>query len=175
MIKIYKSAKTLYSVFIILMLLFGFNQIAKAQIFREQTAKLPPIKKEATANKTSGSVNTVFAAGCNNIDFETGDFTNWTGFEGYNENTTQPLTQSGGTLNPPPTNLNSAETSCQYYAIIANGSTDPNMGIVLTSPLGGNCARMGGEKRNLGDANTTCAGNGGGNSTYTVPTQCEAT
>jgi len=177
MIKMYKTIQTFYSVLIILMLSFGFSQIAEAQIFREQTPKLPPLKinQAATVNKTGGSGNTVLAAGCNNIDFESGNFTNWTGFEGYNENTTQPLTQAGGTLNPPPTNLNNAETSCQYYAIIANGSTDPNMGIVLTSPLGGNCARMGGENRNLGDANTACPGNGGGNSTYTVPTQCEAT
>lgn len=177
MVKIYTLTKTFYSVFIILMLSFGFSQITKAQVFREQTPKLPPVKiqKEGTANRTGGSANTVLAAGCNNIDFENGNFTNWTGYEGYNENTTQPLTTVGGIINPPPTNLNNAETSCQYFAIIANGSTDPNMGIVLTSPLGGNCARMGGEKRNLGDANTTCAGNGGGNSTYTVPTQCEAT
>jgi gliding motility-associated-like protein len=115
------------------------------------------------------------AAACNNLDFENGNFTNWIGYEGYNEGTNNPLTTAVGPLGPPPTNLNNVETSCQYFAVIANGSTDPNMGITLTSPLGGNCARMGGENRNLGDANTACAGNGGGAFTYTVPTQCEAT
>jgi gliding motility-associated-like protein len=115
-----------------------------------------------------------FASGCNNIDFEDANFTNWIGYEGYNEGTNNPLVTVGGALTPPPTNLNNAETSCQYFAIIANGSTDPNMGITLTSPLGGNCARMGGENRNLGDANTTCTGNGGGTFNYTIPTQCEA-
>jgi len=115
------------------------------------------------------------ASSCNNIDFEDGNFTNWIGYEGYNEGTNNPLTTVVGPLGPPPTNLNSTEPTCNYFSIISNGSTDPNMGIVLTSPLGGDCARMGGENRNLGDANTTCAGNGGGNFTYTVPTTCEAT
>ena len=99
----------------------------------------------------------LLAAACNNLDFESGNFTNWIGYEGYNEGTNNPLTAAVGPLNAPPTNLNNAETSCQYFAIISNGSVDPNMGITLTSPLGGNCARMGGENRNLGDANTTCA------------------
>ncbi|HKC68507.1 MAG TPA: PKD domain-containing protein, partial [Bacteroidia bacterium] len=175
MARIHKQIRVYYFTFI--MLLVGFSQIMQAQVFIEKAKVNLPKEKQETPKTVTGKVNggnSVFATGCNNIDFETGDFTNWTGFEGYNENTTQPLTPAVGPLTPPPTNLNNAETSCQYFAVISNGSTDPNMGIVLTSPLGGNCARMGGENRNLGDANTTCSGNGGGDFTYTTPTQCEA-
>ena len=148
-------------------------EMAEAKI-RQQNAK-PVITEQVQQTYRQNHPPQTLASTCNNIDFEDANFTNWVGYEGYNEGTNNPLTPAVGPLGPPPTNLNNAETSCQYFAVIANGSTDPNMGITLTSPLGGNCARMGGENRNLGDANTTCAGNGGGTFNYTIPTACEAT
>jgi len=149
------------------------NDITEKQ--RQQSAKQVITQQQQQVFRLNNPPQTL-ASTCNNIDFEDNDFTNWVGYEGYNEGTNTPLTTVVGPLSPPPTNANSAETSCKYFAIINNGSTDPNTGIVLTSPLGGNCARMGGENRNLGDADATptCGGNGGGIFTYTVPTQCEA-
>ncbi len=139
----------------------------------KQNAKQIITPKEALVYRQNNPPTTLVSS-CNNLDFENSNFTNWVGYEGYNEGTNNPLVTTVGPLGPPPTNLNSAETSCQYFSIIANGSTDPNMGIVLTSPLGGNCARMGGENRNLATANGGCAGGNGGTFNYTVPTQCVA-
>ena len=142
---------------------------------RKQNTK-PTITPQTQQAYRQDNPPRTLASSCNNIDFEDGNFTNWVGYEGYNESTNNPLTTVVGPLGPPPTNLNSAETSCQYFSIISNGSTDPNMGIVLTSPLGGDCARMGGENRNLANdpAYTTCTGTGNGNFNYTVPSQCVA-
>ncbi len=148
-------------------------EIAEEKIRQQNTKQVITEQKQQLYRQNNPPQ--VLASSCNNIDFEDANFTNWIGYEGYNEGTNTPLTTVVGPLGPPPTNLNSTEPSCNYFSIISNGSTDPNMGIVLTSPLGGNCARMGGENRNLGDANTTCTGNGGGDFTYTVPTTCEAT
>ena len=114
------------------------------------------------------------ASTCNNLDFENGNFTNWNGYEGYNKGSNNPLATVVGPI-APPTNLNSAETSCNYFSIMTGG-TDPNTGISLTSPLGGNCARMGGENRNYGDLSDgyVCAGNNQGGFTQADISSCVA-
>jgi gliding motility-associated-like protein len=114
------------------------------------------------------------ASSCNNLDFENGNFTNWNGYEGYNKGSNNPLATVVGPI-VPPTNLNSAETSCNYFSIMTGG-TDPNTGISLTSPLGGNCARMGGENRNYGDLSDgyVCAGNNQGGFTQADISSCVA-
>ena len=154
-------------------------EIAQEKLREQNTKQIITQQKQQLYRKNNPP--TPLASSCNNIDFEDGNFTNWVGYEGYNEGTNNPLTTVVGPIGPPPTNLNSAETSCNYFSIISNGSTDPNTGIVLTSPLGGNCARMGGENRNLADqftqAGTTyyyCTGNNSGTFNYTIPSQCVA-
>ncbi|HTA62100.1 MAG TPA: hypothetical protein VK835_06580, partial [Bacteroidia bacterium] len=103
-------------------------------------------------NNSKGANPSPFASACGNLDFENGDFSNWIGYEGHNTNSNAALNLGGGTgpITPPP-NLNSVETSCDYFAILNAGfGSDPLSGTTVPSPLGGNCARLGGENRNLG-------------------------
>jgi gliding motility-associated-like protein len=107
-----------------------------------------------SSNANRGTNPSTFASSCGNLDFEDGDFTGWQGYEGNNQNSNTPLTLVTGPILPP-TNLNSAETSCNYFSILNTG-TDPISGATVPSPLGGYCARLGGENRNLGSGLGGC-------------------
>ena len=145
------------------------------EIAQEKQQKKTITNQQLQQNRQNNPPKTL-ASGCNNLDFENGDFTNWIGYEGYNKGSNTPLSTVGGAIAPPPTNFNSAETSCNYFSIISGG-TDPNTAISLTSPLGGNCARLGGENRNYGDASQgyVCNGNNSGVFNYTITSSCVAT
>jgi|GEM_PF-3124465 hypothetical protein len=93
-------------------------------------------------------ISSIAIAQPTNIGFDNGSFNGWVGYEGYNPNSNNPLVTVTGPITPP-SNLNAAETACDYFSLVSTG-TDPNMGVPLVSPLGGYCARMGGENRNLG-------------------------
>ena len=114
--------------------------------------------------RPSASVPSVLTAACNNLDFETGDFTGWTGSTGYNTNSSSALTVSGNAINS--LGLNSPETSCSFQTIVnAVAGPDPYSGLPMLDPGGGIYAcRLGGEEVNL-DSKTfnTCSG---GNSPY---------
>jgi gliding motility-associated-like protein len=101
------------------------------------------------------SVLPVLTSACNNLGFETGDFTGWTGAVGYNANSTTPLTiltNGINTLGP-----NSAETSCSFHTIVSTG-TDPYSALPMVDPGGGTYAcRLGGENINInGQSFSTC-------------------
>jgi hypothetical protein len=87
------------------------------------------------------------ASGSTNLGFETGDFTGWTGFTGYNNNSNLPLTgQTQGLVN---LGLNSAETSCAAHTIVSQG-TDPYGGFPVINPgVGAFVCRLGGENYNV--------------------------
>ena len=82
----------------------------------------------------TGGINQV-QSGCNNVDFETGNTSGWTAIEGDNINSS--TYQMGPTINT------------TQAVICAPGFVDPNaIPITGTSPLGGNCLRLG--KTSLG-------------------------
>jgi gliding motility-associated-like protein len=106
----------------------------------------------------------ILTSTCNNLGFETGDFTGWTGSTGYNTNSSAPLTVSSAGINS--IVLNSPEPSCSFQTIVnAAAGSDPYSGLSMLDPGGGVYAcRLGGEEVNL-DSKTfnSCSG---GNSPY---------
>jgi len=89
----------------------------------------------------------VLTSTCNNLDFETGDYTGWTAAIGYNQNSTLALTQSDAGVNT--LGVNSAETSCSYHTLV-NAGVDPYSALPMVDPGGGTWAlRLGGENLNL--------------------------
>jgi gliding motility-associated-like protein len=98
---------------------------------------------------------------CNNIDFENSDFSGWTGYTGFNNNSRGALTQGAAGL--PTLGTNSSETSCSMFTLESTGSgTDPWGSFPMLDPLtgGGNYSlRMGGENTNY--QNATCISTGG--------------
>jgi len=91
--------------------------------------------------------------GCNNTDFETGDFTGWTGSTGFNPGSATPLITAfniGGFFYPSGM-INGAENSCNAHTIVTTGSgNDPFGGFPMVYPGGGKYSvRLGGEKSNI--------------------------
>ncbi|HTA60920.1 MAG TPA: T9SS type A sorting domain-containing protein [Bacteroidia bacterium] len=87
-----------------------------------------------------------------NIGFENGNFSGWSGYMGNNQNSNNPLVIVTGPVTPASA-MNPAETSCDYFSLHNTGQ-DPHSGLYLQSPLGGYCARLGGENRNIGYTGT---------------------
>jgi gliding motility-associated-like protein len=88
------------------------------------------------------------SAGCNNLDFENGDYTGWTGKIGYNLASASPLmVTSNGVFT---FGVNAAETSCAYHTLVNPAAgNDPWGGFPMLDPGGGQYAvRLGGEKVN---------------------------
>lgn len=108
--------------------------------------------------------NPLAASACNNADFEDGDFTNWYGTIGNNDNSQNPLTVvQGPTLNGAPgintLGANSAVTSCSWQTIVTTG-TDPYGGFPMLDPGGGGYSvRIGGSKVNLSKGQGGCGTN----------------
>ncbi|HTA60921.1 MAG TPA: T9SS type A sorting domain-containing protein [Bacteroidia bacterium] len=90
---------------------------------------------------------TVQAQSCDNIGFDYGDFTNWNGYMGNNQNSNVALTLKTGPITPP-AYINAPATSCDYFSLF-NSGTDSISHVTLQSPFGGWCVRMGGVNRNL--------------------------
>ncbi|MHB8258662.1 MAG: PKD domain-containing protein [Bacteroidia bacterium] len=86
-------------------------------------------------------------AACNNVDFASGTFTNWTGTTGYNANSNAALTTSTGVITT--LGLNSPEPGCSFHTMMsAAGGTDPIGGFPVISPGGAFAVRLGGENIN---------------------------
>jgi len=80
---------------------------------------------------------------CNNVNFEDGVFTPWTGSTGYNSNSKSALTVATAAIST--SGPNSAETSCSYQTLVNTG-TDPYANLPMVDPGGGTWAcRLGGE------------------------------
>ncbi|MFI5150212.1 MAG: PKD domain-containing protein [Bacteroidia bacterium] len=95
------------------------------------------------------SVPSVLTSTCNNVDFESGNFSGWTGAIGYNNNTLAPLTISSAGIFT--LGINSPEPSCAYHTLVtAAAGNDPYSGLPMLDPGGGSYAvRLGGEKVNI--------------------------
>ncbi len=100
-----------------------------------------------------GNSNTVLGLSCNNLGFETGDYTNWTGYIGYNANSDSAVTQLSAGILPNTLGVNSAETSCSMFTLVNSAAgNDPYGAFPMLDPLaiGGTYSlRLGGENANL--------------------------
>ena len=117
-------------------------------------------------HKKSIPIPVILNGPCNNIDFESGTFSGWTGAVGSNNNSTAALT----ILSPGISTLgiNSPETSCSYHTLVTSAAgTDPYSGQPMLDPAGGSYAvRLGGEflnydgtfPCNTGDPSTFASG-----------------
>jgi gliding motility-associated-like protein len=104
----------------------------------------------ASGPRTVVVTHPVVTTACNNLSFETGDYTGWTGTTGYNNNSANALTLGGGAIST--LGVNAAETSCSYQTLV-NSGTDPFGGFPMVDPGGGSWAlRLGGENINLGSS-----------------------
>lgn len=92
------------------------------------------------------SVLPVITATCNNLNFEAGNTSGWTGATGENDNSQ--LALATPTVGLPTLGNNSAETSCSYFTLVNTG-VDPWGGFPMLDSGGGNWAcRLGGESAN---------------------------
>jgi hypothetical protein len=97
----------------------------------------------------------VLVASCNNLGFENGDFTAWTGGIGFDSLNTKPLHVVSSSIST--LGMNSLETSCSYHTIVDSlAGKDPNTGLPMVAPQGGKYSvRLGGENINLNNS-TKC-------------------
>jgi gliding motility-associated-like protein len=106
--------------------------------------KYPAIQ---TASRVSLTTERILTTTCNNLDFETGDYTGWTGSIGFNKNSTLALTIGAAGIST--AGVNSAETSCSFHTLV-NSGVDPYSGLPMVDPGGGTWAvRLGGENENV--------------------------
>ncbi|HXC03797.1 MAG TPA: SprB repeat-containing protein, partial [Bacteroidia bacterium] len=107
-----------------------------------------PLPKQEKAGHLVMRVNPSLLSTCNNVDFETGDYTGWTGAYGYNSNSSSPLAILSPTISTLGTN--SPEGSCAYHTIVTSAiGNDPYGLFPQLDPSGGNDAeRLGGESIN---------------------------
>jgi len=109
--------------------------------------KISKLPNEINTESYRAQIPSVLAGPCNNVDFESGNFANWTGGIGYNPNTNGPLTVTGGAIST--LGVNSPETSCSFHTIVSAGA-DPYGLFPMVDPGGGSFAcRLGGELLNL--------------------------
>src|SRR5690349_17824712 len=92
---------------------------------------------------------------CNNLDFEDGNWNNWTGKYGWNTHSCYPLTVTGSTIFDG--GLNHPVSYCSFNTLIGPGyGTDPYSSYPGVPPCGGSyAARLGGDRVNL--ASYACA------------------
>ncbi len=107
---------------------------------------------EESDNTPTPKYDAAFASVCNNADFETGDFTNWTGFVGQNANSTKALKSIVAGIAPNQGATNAAESSCNWFTLCTAASpVDPYGSFPMLDPGGGKYAcRIGGESANAG-------------------------
>jgi len=99
-------------------------------------------------------VTPVITSACNNLDFELGNYTGWTGAWGYNNNSGLPLSVLGPVIWTHGTNY--PETGCAYHTLVtAAAGNDPYSALPMLDPGGGTTAlRLGGEWINLNGPQT---------------------
>ncbi|MFI5148084.1 MAG: hypothetical protein ACHQRM_00005, partial [Bacteroidia bacterium] len=118
---------------------------------RERTfvnAKYHILNPHTSASRTASHGNPALMATCNNLDFETGDYTGWSGAYGYNSNSANPITIQSPTISTLGTDA--PEGSCSYHTIVTGaGGSDPYGAFPQLDPGGGSYAeRLGGESIN---------------------------
>ncbi|HEV7231072.1 MAG TPA: SprB repeat-containing protein, partial [Bacteroidia bacterium] len=105
----------------------------------------------------------VLTSACNNVGFENGDLSGWTGYTGNNGNSRGALTLVNNGLTP--MGLNTAETSCTMFSLeTAAGGTDPwgSFPMLDNLPTGGAYSlRLGGENTNYNNGTCPLAGGNG--------------
>ncbi len=89
-------------------------------------------KHEHQADKLIEKVN----APCNNLDFETGDFTGWTGGWGYNANSYSLLNLTNNGINT--LGLNSPVSSCGFHTLVNSAYGNDPAGNFPGASSGGN-------------------------------------
>ncbi len=94
---------------------------------------------------------TVQASSCNNVDFENGDFSNWTGQVGYNDNSAGPLTISSTGIST--SGINSDIFQCSYHTLVTAAAANDPYGAFSPLDAGGGtyAVRLGGEDVNEWD------------------------
>ena len=99
--------------------------------------------------KKSLPVNPVVTAACNNLGFETGDFTGWVGAKGYNFNSNTPLTVTANGIFTH--GIDYPEPYCAYHTLVDAAAGNDIYGLFpMLDPGGGAYAlRLGGEWVNL--------------------------
>ncbi|MFI5150587.1 MAG: PKD domain-containing protein [Bacteroidia bacterium] len=99
-------------------------------------------------------VNPVPTTVCNNLGFETGDYTGWTGGIGYNFNSNAALTVTSPVITT--FGIDYPEPSCAYHTLVnAAAGNDPFGAFPMLDPGGGSFAlRLGGEWINLSGPQT---------------------
>jgi len=97
---------------------------------------------------TTRTIPSVLTSACNNVDFEDGNFTGWTGAIGFNATSTSPLVITANGINT--LGLNSAEPSCSFHTLVsAAAGVDPYSKLPMLDAGGGAYAlRIGGENIN---------------------------
>ncbi len=117
---------------------------------RDKAKHIKDLEAEVKAQRAA-HVNPHPLAGCNNADFETGDYTGWTGAYGFNAgaipNGLSMFVNSWTIYSP--SGANASVGSCNAHTIVSGGS-DPYSGLPMVDPGGGNYAcRLGGYNFNL--------------------------
>jgi hypothetical protein len=111
--------------------------------------------------KRFGLENFVLTSGCNNMGFETGNFTGWTGYVGENNNSDSTLTLVTNGIAS--LGINSIDTSCSMFTLVNSAAGNDYYGAFpMLDPLPGGglwSLRLGGEHVNL---RSPCTGGGTG-------------
>ncbi len=121
---------------------------AKEIRFIRQKYNAPDFLLNLTDKPNAQKVTTpgILSSACNNVDFENGDFTGWTGSIGYNTNSNGPLVITGAGINT--LGMDSPEPSCSYHTLVSTGN-DPYSSLPMVDPAGGSYSvRLGGEDIN---------------------------
>jgi len=114
-----------------------------------------------SAWKTLPLNNYVLTSGCTNPGFETGDYTDWTGYIGVNNNSDSAVTLVTAGITNNTLGIDAPETSCSMFTLVnAAAGNDPYGGFAMLDPLaigGAYSLRLGGENANL-RSGSTCTG-----------------
>jgi len=123
----------------------GQSLLIKEKGFVYTKYHLPqPLIKQIDPNK-----NISATSACNNVDFENGNFNGWTGFTGFNSNSSSPLAVLGNGVST--LGLNSNESTCSYHTLVTAAAGNDYMGgFPELDPGGGSYAcRLGGYNINM--------------------------
>ncbi|MEO6882830.1 MAG: hypothetical protein ABI199_02270, partial [Bacteroidia bacterium] len=132
---------------------FYLRKKERRYVRKKYSLPIPPPEKTATINPNN---YTVLTSACNNVDFEDGNFTGWTGFKGYNGNSNAALTTTAtGIFNGA---LNNGINTCQWHTLeSAAAGNDPYGNFPMLDPAGGTyAARIGGPKINQNILDYNC-------------------
>ncbi|HWY98174.1 MAG TPA: SprB repeat-containing protein, partial [Bacteroidia bacterium] len=114
-------------------LLIYLKRVETAYVHKKYT----PLVYLSAAHSSNNSHRVTAASPCNNVDFEDGNYTNWNGDVGENDNSAAALTVNiAGIVT---TGTDAATTACSYQTLVTTG-TDPYGGFPMLDPGGGSYA-----------------------------------